>query len=304
VKSFPVQITFSETLGIFAAVSAYSIIISNDGQTWEEVLNFGSSSFVNATITWSPELGTFLAYFYNNNTSNSPWVYISTDGTTWTKYILAQELFSQSYLNTALPPSKPCWSPELGIFTSGEAISRDGINWTWGSSAKGLTACVWSSDLGLFAASNTSASFYSSDGLTWTQSGSQIITSITWSPELQIFIGVGQQTYSSTPFIIYSSKTGKSWSQVFTYGTYAYGGCVTWSKELHVFVALYRESSPTDIINVFTSTNGTSWSLSNPKLTNKTISDLIWTPSFKNFTMVTVRGQSGMYVSTDATTTF
>jgi len=209
----PLQLVWADTIGIIVAVTSYSILTSPDGINWTLVLNLkpdgSGQDTTGVTVSWSHELGLLVAYFRNTNTSNSPLVYTSTDGITWSQTVLSSA-FTQ--LNSSTNPCKPCWSPELGLFTIGEAISRDGINWVFGSGATAppLLCAAWSPALKLFVGSSTSSSYYSTDGVVWSVSGSSIMTSIAWSPSLRLFVGVGEQAYGQSPFLIYTSSTGTS----------------------------------------------------------------------------------------------
>jgi hypothetical protein len=310
----PLQLVWADTLGIIVAVTSYSILTSSDGINWTLILNLkpdgSGQEYPGATVSWSRELGILLAYFCNNNTSNSPLLYTSTDGITWTSQVLAQPF---TILNVSTNPCKPCWSPELGLFTIGEAISWDGINWVFGSgaSAPALLCAAWSPELKLFVGAKRDTSYYSSDGATWTSADSSMfgyISSIAWSPTLKLFVGVGEIDYSSAPFFIYNSSDGKNWTRVYLENMgYALGGCVVWSPELSLFVVQYRfGNSSIDNVNMLTSTNGSTWSVIGITTvhTNSTISDMIWSPELKIFTSSTLRDQPGMYNSATATKTF
>ena len=307
----PLQLVWADSLGLIVAVTSYSILTSSDGINWTLVLNLkpdGSGQDVpGVTVSWSHELGILLAYFCNTNTNNSPLLYTSTNGITWTLKVLAQPF---TLLNSSTNQCKPCWSPELGLFTIGEAISRDGINWVFGSgaSAPALLCAAWSPTLKLFVgAALNSASYYSFDGSTWTSAVSSMtgyISSIAWSPTLKLFVGVGEISYSQAPFFIYNSSDGKNWTRVYLENMgRAYAGCIVWSPELSLFVVQYRFGSGTiDGVNMLTSKNGSTWSVIGITTvhTDSTISDLIWSPALKIFTSTTLRAQPGMYNSVPA----
>jgi hypothetical protein len=307
----PLQLVWADTLGLIVAVSAYSILTSPDGNTWTLVLNLkpdGSGSDVTgSTVSWSHELGLLVAYFRNSNTSNSPLVYTSTDGITWSQTVLSQAFPNP---NVSTNPCKPCWSPQLGIFTVGKAISRDGVIWVFGSgvTAPELSCAAWSPKLKLFAGSSTSSSYYSTDGVVWSIAGSSIMTSIAWSPSLSLFVGVGEQDYGQSPFLIYTSSNGTSWTQVYSdvaSSTRGWGGSVTWSPELNVFVCTYQYNSGTDGVRMFTSSDGVSWTSRGSNIIQAFSSaDLIWSPDLKVFVFTTQRAQPGMLKSLPATKTF
>ena len=246
----------------------------------------------------------------NLTVGGSPVLYTSTDGVIWTRKVLAQPF---TLLNASTNPCKPCWSPELGLFTIGEAISRDGINWVFGSgaSAPPLLCAAWSPQLKLFVGGTAfrSASYYSYDGVTWTAADTSMvgdISSITWSPTLKLFVGVGGLSYPNAPFFIYNSSDGKNWTRVYLENMgYAFGGCVVWSPELSLFVVQYSFRVGTDCVNILISTNGSTWRVPSSSVvhSNSIISDLIWSPALKIFTSATLRDQPGMYNSAIATIT-
>jgi hypothetical protein len=320
---YPSQLVWADTLGIIVAVTAYTVLISTDGINWKLVLNLkpdgggSQNNNLGVTVSWSRELGIILAYFCNNNTRVQPdnlsILYTSYDGITWTRKVLAQPFTNG---NPQSIPCKPCWSPELGLFTIGNAISRDGFNWVFGGTA--LNCVAWSPTLKLFVgAAPNSNPFYSSDGQSWTQANSPISTggmitsawsSIAWSPTLKLFVGVGQAVSGQPPFFIYKSSDGKNWTLVYSENRgSAYAGCVVWSPELSLFVVQYRFGSGSiNNINMLTSTNGSSWTSAGTNIVHAelSITDLIWSPALKIFTSSTIGKQSGMYNSTTASKTF
>ena len=303
----PLQLVWADTLGIIVAVSAYSIMTSSDGVNWTLVLNLkpnGGSDVTGATVTWSSDLGLLVAYFRNSNTSNSPLLYTSSDGVNWSGTVLAQAFPN---VNVSINPCKPCWSPQLGLFTIGKAISRDGLNWTFGSGPN-LVCATWSPSLNLFVGDDETNSYYSEDGINWTSSSSYVMYSIAWSPSLGLFVGVGEQTASSSPFLIYTSSNGTSWTQVYSdvsSSAYAWYGSITWSHELNVFVCVYRQVSAINGMRVLISSNGTTWTSPGSNIINDFDGgDLIWSPDLKIFLFTSQRRQAGMLKSLTATKTF
>ena len=304
----PVQLVWADTLGLIVAVSAYSILTSPDGVNWTLVLNLkpdGSGSDIpGATVSWSSDLGLLVAYFRNSNTSNSPLLYTSSDGVNWSGTVLAQAFPN---VNVSINPCKPCWSPQLGLFTNGKAISRDGLNWTFGSGPN-LVCAAWSPSLNLFVGDDGTNSYYSEDGINWTSSSSYVMYSIAWSPSLGLFVGVGEQTASSSPFLIYTSSNGTSWTQVYSdvsSSAYAWYGSITWSRELNVFVCVYQQVSAINGMRVLISSNGTTWTSPGSNIINAfNGGDLIWSPELKVFVFTTQRAQPGMLKSLPATKTF
>jgi hypothetical protein len=305
----PLQLIWADTLGILVAVSALSILISSDGNNWKLVLNInpsgGSSGYISgATVTWSRELGLLVAYFRNTNTNNSPLLYTSSDGITWSRTVLAQA-FPQ--LNLDINPCKPSWSSQLGLFTIGKANSHDGINWTFGSGPN-LVCAAWSPSLKMFVGNDGTNSYYSTDGLSWMTSSSYVMYSIAWSPTLKLFVGVGEQTTYSTPFLIYTSTNGTSWTQVYSdvaSSARAWYGNITWSPELNVFICAYQQTTAINGMRVLISSDGNSWTSPGSNIINAFDGgDLIWSPDLKIFLFTSQRSQAGMLKSLTAIKTF
>jgi hypothetical protein len=109
------------------------------------------------------------------------------------------------------------WSPELGLLvgisnTNSCITSPDGINWTSRTTVSGTwNQLVWSSELSLFAAcqttTSTSAIMTSHDGINWVArtTPSTQLWGICYSPELSIFAAVNP--FSATGLITSTPKT-------------------------------------------------------------------------------------------------
>ena len=303
----PLQLVWADTLGLIVAVSAYSILTSPDGISWTLVLNLkpnGGSDVTGATVTWSRDLGLLVAYFRNTNTSNSPLVYTSNDGVTWSQTILAQAFPN---LNSSINPCKPCWSSQLGLFTIGKAFSRDGINWTFGSGPN-LVCATWSPTLKLFTGSDGTYTYYSRDGINWTSVNSYAMYSIAWSSTLGLFVGVGEQSPSASPFLIYTSSSGTSWTQVYSdvdASDRAWYGSVAWSPELNVFVCVYQQDTVVNGMRFLISSNGQTWTSPGSNIINALNgADLIWSSQLGVFVFTTNRSTPGMFTSIPASKTF
>ena len=285
-NGFPCNITWADTLGILVAVTTFTIIISNDGINWKEVLNFGGTLYGrDATIAWSRELGILIAYFCNSNTGYVPWLYTSFDGLTWKKTILQ---FQLTEMSSFYYHANPCWSSELGIFTSGSAISRDGIHWIQSNDGglPGIGSIAWSPKLGLFSGCLSEyrggQTFYSLDGLLWTplEEGMGPFTrmsSITWSNKLGMFIGVFTPFASSDPLKIYNSFDGLTWTQVYTDTNAGADSRVIWSEELGIAVVF------TSGIRTLISYDGVNWSSSSSYPYSISNISITWSPGLQMF---------------------
>jgi hypothetical protein len=305
-SGFPSNIVWCDTLGIFVANTKFSIITSVDGKNWVEVINFGNNATVNGggSVSWSSELGIVIAYFYNDNTGSQPWLYSSTDGLTWTKTVLTHPLRTVTSTTYSQYPNS-CWSKELGIFTSGDAISRNGKDWTWGFELQNAVSIAWSPKLGLFVASQAQnfssftpdSLYYSTDGLTWMFLEYKIIFSISWSPQLEIFIGFGceQGPYIGGYLSIYMSRDGLTWINIYLDPTiYISEGIVIWSEELAIFIVFYRSDFK---IKTLISYDGITWIPSSYFNSNYGITGVTWSPNLGMFAAVSSFFTPGINVS-------
>lgn len=179
------------------------------------------------------------------------------------------------------------WSPELGLFCvvgnynafTNISTSSDGINWTSrGGSNIDFNNVAWSSQLGLFCAVGDVFNGFpvfatSPDGINWTTTeytaapavallSTAKTASITWSPELGLFLAVGcnPASPSNSDFIFYISSDGLNWSHS-TYNFTAEAGTrdalvrqggPKWIKEKNSFYFIFANS-------LLTSSNGIDW---------------------------------------------
>jgi hypothetical protein len=253
----PDSIAYSPSLKFFVCVTGNSFFISVDGKFWIPKNLFGTNAGA-----WSPELGLFVTYnrftskdgiTWTPPTQTTPvfiqitWIsilglfigvsssfyYYSYDGITWTQ---------SSYIGVV---SRVAWSPEKGII-AGTAYSRDGITWfdSFNGTGDVKFSPAWSKELGLFTGVATNSSYYSYDGINWTQ-GSFASTffpnsTITWSPLLSMFICGGVAGFQSS--YVYSMD-GLNWTLVIFLTSLP-----TWINELSLFVS-----------GTFTSVDGLNW---------------------------------------------
>jgi hypothetical protein len=119
-------------------------MISNNGSTWQTAQTF-PSVFDLGSVTWSPQLGCFIAVAGNN-------IIRSFDGNVWT--VVANPNINQEFPGTFLSVT---WSPELHLLLAVSsagvaATSPNGTEWVVrnaksGNSTQGST---WSPQLGCF----------------------------------------------------------------------------------------------------------------------------------------------------------
>lgn len=276
------SITYSPDLNLFAvlvqvSVGVFSVFTSPDAITWTQRTtsnNVDWSSSING-ICWSPSVGLFVAVGFGGGC-----VQTSSNGTTWTERTAS--VTSHSWKSVI-------WVETLGLFVAvgGPAVladgtdrvmtSPDGINWTTRTTPNESSDwfdVTWSEELELLVAvsndDNTSDPkriMYSSDAITWTSIEGPIsvdgvfveFNSVDWSPELGLFIAVG----NSTTVKMAKSEDGIDWEVVDDDIVNAQNLFdVIWSPELNLFVA----TRPTNA-NVVVSSDGEEW-FANPLPTN------------------------------------
>ena len=244
-------ITYSPELNLFVAGGLGGTVVSSDGINWEGSL-LGDKI---QSITYSPELNKFVGmsqsniYFLNND-NNFNWDYLSYKNFRFTKYF-----------------------PELNLFVGIDHInqqsgtSTDGINWSisdwdpWVFSTLEVLFMIYSSELNLFVALSANTDYKrsgqiitSTDGINWTKryegGDDDYIESITYSPELNLFVAGGKNSN------MYTSTDGINWTkyQLTIFSQYPLPSIesIAYYSELKLFVALGGEA-------IITSTDGTNW---------------------------------------------
>lgn len=169
-----------------------------------------------SAIAWSPSLGLYAAYAPSSTTG----IYTSPDGVVWT----ARTTNNYSFVATQM-----VWAEGLGLFVafawngSNDVVvtSPDGITWT--STVLGTTHAIsglaWSEELGLLVAcsgSQTSSDVMTSpDAVNWTNRTTPTpdtgAVSAAWSPELGLFVCIGQSGGGNDQVI--TSPDGITWTR-------------------------------------------------------------------------------------------
>ena len=178
------------------------------------------------------------------------------------------------------------------IYTTAEkAVST----WTTRTIASDVWKSVtWSPELSLFVAVAYYKAATSPDGVTWTNrtiSGSSGWASVTWSPELSLFVAVAA---SGAPRAA-TSPNGITWTAR-TITTSDWTG-VTWSPNLSLFVAVAYNGT----VRAATSPNGITW-------TDRTINTasgwwgVTWSPELSLFVAVAYNGAARAATSSDGIT--
>jgi alpha-tubulin suppressor-like RCC1 family protein len=239
-------------------------------------------------ITWSPELGMFVAITSNNNGSDTQFynylILISYDGINWSN-VYVPRISQYTNLNSIV------WSSELSMFVVVSAdsmsftnaivhYSYDGLLWyriDTGIAGNSWNSVCWSPKLSLFVAVGESSSnnriMTSSNGITWTARTAATNNnwrSVCWSEALSLFVAVSN---SGTGNRIMTSSNGTTWTSQ-TSPADSDWRSVIWVLELSLFIAVSISSSN----KIMTSPNGTTWTIRNTTSTSL-FHSVMWIPA-------------------------
>lgn len=130
----------------------------------------------------------------------------------------------------------------------------------------------------------TNWNFYSTPVISW--------ISVCWSPQLRIFVAVGEASLISVVNRVMYSSDGINWTSVNVEANNWISVC--WSPELSIFVAV-ASSGPGSY--VMTSPNGINWT---PRtVTNNGWVDVCWSPELMLFCAVAISGVNRVMTSSD-----
>jgi hypothetical protein len=253
-------------IGMFVAIrdsGTNRIMTSIDGINWN-LRTTPATEKSWADITWSPQLGEFLAISYDWDPDDDPpetnqnRIMYSPDGVTWN---LRDPALDTKRFYTVK------WVDALGLYVLGGIwaymTSPDGINWTSRIIDDGsawLYSFAWSPEiekLCTIKAQYSGVSYVSSDGINWTvgtdASANAAYLSLTWSPELGLFLGVNNNSTS----VAYSSD-GLNWTLSTPGLSIRYNGAC-WSPELGIFCIVSDDNDETTM--GATSPDGANWTL-------------------------------------------
>jgi hypothetical protein len=269
--------------------SAY--IYKWNGATWVETKltpsdgvagnNFGTSVAMSAdglTVAVGapgPETAPGAVYVYKY--SGSTWVE-TKKAADFTNVDVSSYLYDSVWAST--PFSHPtywksvCWAPELNLFVAvGEPTSTiygDVVSVQTSTNGKTWTSVDLYSSPGFY---DESLTFMPYD-ITW--------SSVCWSPQLLIFVAVGQNGVNNR---VMTSVDGNTWTSR-TSASNASWKSVCWSPQLTLFVAV---ASSTTGYRVMTSPDGVLWTLQATPADN-TWNSVCWSPELMLFVAVSSTG--------------
>jgi hypothetical protein len=305
-------ILWSKDKGIFVAgTNNQRVLTSTDGITWNASVLMVSGG----GLAYSESLGRFVAV---GGTAGSDKHAYSSDGISWT---VTTALNNGSWNGVA-------WSPELSLFVAvsyyGDetAYSSDGISWTrilqGNLSANAFTAVIWAKELNMFVlvgAATDRRVRTSYDGKRWdswpsTVADSKALNSVTFNPNLNLLVAVGNNTVitgtssivppptpTPTPSVSSSATNNGNlaWTQRTMPETNGWSGSA-WSPTLNRFVAVAINGTN----RVATSQDGKTWvPVTNGVNTNSSWRRVIWADTLNLFVAIANSGTVQVMTSPD-----
>ena len=127
-------------------------------------------------------------------------------------------------------------------------------------------------------------------------------SAIAWSPQLQIFVVVGQGTSNNKAMYSYNGIDWYLGSMLTSLGSISFK-TVCWSPQRNLFVALAGEGSQINDYKVMTSTDGINWTerATPSSVRGLWFNDVCWSPELSIFVAVSVNN-GGVITSSDGTT--
>ena len=233
--SLGAQIAWSPAEGIMIASGVASPtttgIITKDGISFNTLVHSTSFPFTGGTIEWSPTLA-----LWSGIVNGGTGVATSTNATGWTQqtgvvgtpfltsgnyiHLKWSSTFSQFYVGSSNTTAQAIYSSADGITYTlqtstrtalsfdessnmivsvgddGPQYSTDGVTWQNGNSTTGMASVAYSSNLGLWVATNRNGNgdvYTSTDGINWTTTANALTSfrQISWSNGLQCFVVAG-----------------------------------------------------------------------------------------------------------------
>ncbi len=294
------SVCWSQQLSLFVAVSLIGghVMTSPDGITWTRYAAASSNAWT--SVTWSRELSLFVAVA---NSGTGDRVMTSSDGMTWISRTSAAD-YAWSSLT---------WASELNRFfvVSSDTnnfmmTSTNGIDWSLiQTTSNTYSSICYAFDIGQICAVSsltttlnkvlTFSSPVLADYRNFTRINTLntigIMNSISWSPSLNTFIGIGD-TVNKSVNLIQDSYANISGNSLITTSTYDYLNndwkSVVYSASLNLYVAVASSGTKNRIM---TSSDGTIW-IARTSPADNNWEKVIWANELGLFVAVASSGNS------------
>ncbi len=280
------SVAWAPLLNIYIGVGSGGIFMSTDGSTWTSVTPPTGCPSTFTSVAYSPYRRIFVAVSNDTSTTVSVAYYVPSNNAWYTP---------PSATNTKLPFSYVFWSSTLSQFiavaynSASTSVVRTDYGYSWTAVGGTLTQKRWKSVLGvpIYGGDGQYTLICGDDGIRYTTnlikspswsgpSGgaySAALNSMSWSPELNVVIAVGNGVYRST-------TSGYSWTTI-TNGipTSTTFSNVLWISELSLFIATVATTTAGNTNRLYSSADGTSWAPYTIQLpTTSSWSSVCWSP--------------------------
>jgi hypothetical protein len=269
-------------------------MFSLDGILWQTSMSIGISNNDWNSVIWCQELNNFIAIASAGQNSK---LAFSSDGKYWK--------LTDASVNNGL--SCIAWSPSLNIFSVlsikySSIVNQATILSNWNGipttplATQNMRSVTWIPDLDLFIAVGLSGTILTSpDGIDWTSRTPP--ASNNWNSVAwspSLNLLVAVSNSATTTNSIITSPNGVTWTaRTAPFGYNWYSIC--WSPSLGIFVAIAQSAINTSTI--MTSTDGITWTAQTAP--NVAWWQIIWSPELSIFVAV---GTSSVITSTNGTT--
>jgi alpha-tubulin suppressor-like RCC1 family protein len=175
-------------------------------------------------------------------------------------------------------------------------FSSNGISWTSSNSLPiaFIGRCLaFSSELNILISVGNNNIYYSTNsGTSWTSGLSTLVnwTSVCWSPDLFMFVAVGNSGINNR---VSYSYNGTNWFNL-TINNNNNWNSICWSSELQLFIAIANSGTQ----RIMVSNNGINWTLYTAS-SNNDWNSICWSPELKLFVAVASSGNNRIMTSFD-----
>ena len=269
------KICYSEELDLYIMLAGSTtfgfsnqyVYTSKNLKDWTEIIYPFSSTYYCYDVIYSTKLHKFI--ILGELVTNVGFVLTSSDGVVWTRKLVANPLRAIIY------------SQKLNLFIAvgnGIYTSPNGENWTKQYTATELQDILYIDHLDLFiAVGHASSIVASSDGINWNSISNRNLTSISYSKDLNVIIGV--YYYGTSSSRVYKSSDGINW----IYISYFY------TNFIEVMNTVYCEETKETIImdsygSIYTSNDILQWKQSS--IGTGRVNDIIYSKQIQDYVYV------------------